>query len=300
MKKKVLISLVAVLVGVAAYTSLVDSVVGETRLDARASKYLSGSLTKALKTYAIVRGLNAVVSVAQDTDLSFSPAGVGVTTGFGELFDPINDLLERFSWVMLVATASFGIQKILMATGTWFGFKYLVPLAMALILLGIWIPRPSRVNLVSFGYKLVLLALVIRFGIPVVAAANDKVYDLFLKGMYVESTGLLDKARGEIKEETAIGRQGKEEDRDQSILDSLKRGMDGAKQMVDATGKISALKRKVANAAGHIINLIVVFMIQTVIIPLLTLWGLVKLLDYLVGNGPSAAVEEKLMELKGA
>ena len=31
-----------------------------------------------------------------------------------KVLDPINDLAERFSWVMLVNTASLGIQRILM------------------------------------------------------------------------------------------------------------------------------------------------------------------------------------------
>ena len=72
-------------------------------------------------------------SVIQDTEIAFSPAGVGVTLAVGEILDPINDLIERFSFVMLVSTASLGIQKILLEVGIWFGFRLLLTFSMLLI-----------------------------------------------------------------------------------------------------------------------------------------------------------------------
>ena len=45
------------------------------------------------------------------------PAGVGVTLSIGELLDPFNDMVERFSWVMLLTSVSLGIQKILLIFG---------------------------------------------------------------------------------------------------------------------------------------------------------------------------------------
>jgi hypothetical protein len=61
--------------------------------------------------------LNAVISVAQGTDVAIEPAGVGVKFSPGEILDPINDLVEKFSTLMLFASISFGIQKILITLG---------------------------------------------------------------------------------------------------------------------------------------------------------------------------------------
>ena len=41
------------------------------------------------------------------------PVGVGVTLTIGEVLDPLNDLVERFAWLALVASVSLGLQMTL-------------------------------------------------------------------------------------------------------------------------------------------------------------------------------------------
>src|SRR5512139_3807710 len=86
--------------------------------------YTQQTLKRALVTFAIARGLNAVISVAQGTEVSIEPAGVGVNFTPGQILDPLNDLIESFSWVMLLAATSLGIQELLLTilsakTFTW-------------------------------------------------------------------------------------------------------------------------------------------------------------------------------------
>ena len=73
--------------------------------DATSRDYAQKSLSRALVTYAAARTLNGVVSVAQGTEIALEPGGVGVVLTPGQVLDPINDLVERFSSVMLVAWA---------------------------------------------------------------------------------------------------------------------------------------------------------------------------------------------------
>jgi hypothetical protein len=40
--------------------------------------------------------------------------------------DPVNDLVERFSWVMMAATVSLGIQNVLLDISTWWLIQTLV------------------------------------------------------------------------------------------------------------------------------------------------------------------------------
>ncbi len=68
--------------------------------------YASTAVTKAAATWAVARGLDSAISVAQGTELALEPGGVGVNLTVGEVLDPINDLVEQFSQVMLVATGS--------------------------------------------------------------------------------------------------------------------------------------------------------------------------------------------------
>ena len=82
-------------------------------VDRTGREYLNESMTRTLVTFGIARALNGVISVAQGTEVAIEPAGVGVNFAPGEILDPVNDMIERFSWVMLSASASLGLQQFL-------------------------------------------------------------------------------------------------------------------------------------------------------------------------------------------
>ncbi|MCU0929027.1 MAG: hypothetical protein MUE62_07545, partial [Burkholderiaceae bacterium] len=48
-------------------------------LDAAAERQVDAGLKRALATFAAARALNALISVAQGTEVALEPAGVGVT-----------------------------------------------------------------------------------------------------------------------------------------------------------------------------------------------------------------------------
>ena len=83
-------------------------------LDQRAAQNYESLFQRALVTFALARTLNGVISAVQGTEVALQPAGVGVTLTPGELLDPVNDLVERFSWLMLGATVSLGVQQVLL------------------------------------------------------------------------------------------------------------------------------------------------------------------------------------------
>ena len=70
-------------------------------------------------TFAIARTLDGVISVAQGTEVAVEPGGVGVNFALGQALDPINDLVERFSAAMLVATSSLALQNVLLRISEW-------------------------------------------------------------------------------------------------------------------------------------------------------------------------------------
>ena len=93
---------------------VVCSIVLWMPLASNIGQQLTSMLTVTLSVYAVLRGLNAVISMAQGTELAIEPMGVGVTLTPGELLDPLNDMIEQVSSVLLVASASIGIQKIIL------------------------------------------------------------------------------------------------------------------------------------------------------------------------------------------
>ncbi len=281
--KRLLISLALALIGILAYTSALEGLLQKTPvsdLDRKGDRYYDASISRAFYTFAMVRGLNGVISVVQGTAVAASPAGIGLNLAVGEILDPVNDLVERFSWVMLVSTSSLGIQKILMEMGTWFGFSVLLSLSMVLILMGIWIPRAVSAHFLSFGYKLILISLIIRFGIPAVALAGETLYDLFLAERYARSIASLEKIDKEIKD-TGLLETGNE---DPGYLERLKNIYRSAGEKDGIKGKILFLKEKISGYAEYTVDLITIFLVQTVMIPLVVLWGLIRLVRYVFGS----------------
>jgi hypothetical protein len=133
-------------------------------LDAAAELQVDAGLKRALLTFASARALNAIISVVQGTEVAIEPAGVGVVLTPGEALDPVNDLVEQFSNLMLMASVSFGVQKVLLGIGA----HWLVSLLLSMTAL-VWAlfqirGKPSPAWLSS----LLVILLMTRFAVPVV------------------------------------------------------------------------------------------------------------------------------------
>ena len=127
--RKTVWSLVAILVVIVAFTGGLDRLSEQTAAD---------SLTRALVTFAASRALNGAISVAQGTELALEPAGIGVVLSVGQVLDPINDLVERFSTVMLVAASSIGLQNILLRITSAVGFDIALAATAVWLLASTW------------------------------------------------------------------------------------------------------------------------------------------------------------------
>lgn len=280
---KILLSLLIVLIGILAFNATLDRLMDMTplsRVDATASDYYSESVTKALAAYAVARMLNAAISVVQGTDVAVSPAGVGVSLSVGEILDPINDLVERFSWVLLLSTVSLGAQKILMEIGVWAGFRVFVVLAMGVLLTGLWIPRAGSIHLKPLGLRILIAAVVVRFCLPVIGVTSDMVYGAFLDDTYRQSTESLDVIRGKIR--MPIHKEARDGGSEQGLLDRLKDKYQDTKAVLNVPDRLEALKDTAEAGIEHITNLMIVFILQTIVIPLLVLWGLIRLAGMLM------------------
>jgi hypothetical protein len=263
-------------------------------LDEPATEYVNAGMKRALTTFAIARTLNAAISLAQGTEVT---AGLGaeLTLSVGQVLDPINDLVESFSNLMLMASVAFGIQKVLLAIGQYHWVKWVL---MALI--AVW------GALYAFGKKgprwldqVLLLMLMVRFAIPVVAVGTDAIYTHFLQKGYQQGTSGLATATTAVDGTIATLRK-------QSttttapipaptpqpptttsswslggLLDSINQKFDALLNLAKQTAQtfdprpyLAELKAHASQATQHIIDLIVVFLLQTLVVPILLLWAL--------------------------
>lgn len=234
-------------------------------LDAPAAGQVDAGLKRALISFASARALNAVISVAQGTELSVQPLGVGVTLTPGQLLDPVNDLIEKFSTLMLAASVAFGVQKALIAMGGWWA----VSLVLSAVALG-WAWLYLRQQAIpAWLSRALVIALMLRFAIPVVTLGTDLLWQKFLATDYQASQQGIDSTSTQAAKlaPPPVAQS-------QGMLDRMKGWLS---ENADVKARFEELKQAAEQATEHIIRLIVVFLLQTLVIPLLLLWALYAL-----------------------
>lgn len=244
--------------------------------DAVGRDYVDEAFERALIAFALARATNAVISVIQDSEIDISPAGIGVTIAAGEVLDPINDMVERFSVVMLVSLVSLGIQKFLIEIVPWFSFKLILAPALLLFIPQLWTRNPWAISTTSMARRLLVLALLLRFSVPVVAVLNDQVYQLFLDQQYTEAINGLEQGKQTLTEFSPLSNRA-ELTAETGIMASLK---GTARQLQEATNlrlQIDRLGEKLGVVIKDLLAMIVIFLLNTILFPLAFLWGLYKL-----------------------
>ena len=240
--RTLLLVLVVVLVGLAWYQPL----------DQLAVAHSEAGLKRALAAFATARGLNAVISVIQGTEVT-GGAFVNVTLALGQVLDPVTDLIEQFAKLMLVVSVVFGVQLLLMQMGaTW-----LVSLLLTVLLVG-WVWLKLRQGLAPpWVGRLLVALLIVRFLVPVVAITSELSHRAFMADKYAAS-------QQAIESSTAT-------------LGALGSGAGSSTPWWDLReklgGKIEELKQDAERVVSHVIDLIVVFVAQTIVLPLLVLLG---------------------------
>lgn len=125
------------------------------QLDAMTQTYLSDTISSNVIVFSVVRTLNGVISIVQSAEVGVGIAGVGI----GEIFDPVNDLIERFSGLLLVTLSALGIQQVLLLFTTSLAMKYLFTLFAGIVFVLLWW-KPSALR---FWLHVALVIFLLRF-----------------------------------------------------------------------------------------------------------------------------------------
>lgn len=222
-------------------------------LDDMAGAQAQAGFKRAVASFATARALNAVISVVQGTEFSVQPLGVGVTLTPGQMLDPLNDLVERFSDLMLMASVAFGVQLLLLEIGVHWVMSLLLSLAAVAWAWQYWQRKRSPVLL---GRVLVALLLV-RFIVPLAGMGSDLAY------------------RGFMQEQYAASQQGIEQS--SRAIGALVPNEGVASQKWWQFNKhIEQFGATIDQTVDHAIRLIVVFLLQTLILPLAVFWILLR------------------------
>lgn len=254
----------------AAFVMLLCLLLALIPLESSVDNQLTNMLKITLTVYAIARSLNAVLSVAQGTELSIEPMGVGVTLAPGQILDPLNDLIEQFSTVLLMASASLGIQKILLPLGDipWFRWGLMVLTAVAL-LVALWPKKP--IHWQTRFFNLVLILTLLRLAIPLTVLTSNQL-QLWLEQDRQDAIAVLQATQQQIAE-IQPDMEATERPWYQGIADNL-----------DIKAKLRSVELRAEEAINAAIYLFAEFVLIMLIIPIGFLFIAWRLVGNIIGN----------------
>ena len=275
-------------------------------LDSLANQQVDAGLKRALISFATARALNAVISMAQGTEVALEPGGVGVVLTPGQVLDPINDLVEKFSTLLLLASVSFGVQKMLLAMGA----HSLVSILLSSAALGWAFFYLRQQTSPAWLTRVLVILLMTRFAVPIVTLGSDLLFQKFMAADYQSSQQSIDATSSQMgKTDSPTAGNTKQLPQASSIeeqglvdkirewwspkwtpqstpmpasISSVAHESPGALQNIkewwlqnsDAKTRFENMKQSAEQAIEHIVKLIVIFLLQTLLIPLLLLWSL--------------------------
>ncbi len=236
-------------------------------LDQNGKKYIDKAFNRALITFGLAKSLNGIISLAQGTEVAIQPAGIGINLTPGQILDPVNDLVERFSWVMLASSTSLGMQKIFLKMTSWAYFRYFLA-ALLLITLFVMITGRNSGTVYRVLLRASLAMIILRFTVPLAGLGNEAIYQIFLQQDYQASNQVLKSTAEDIE---ILNQQQAEKQPDvgkKSVWESAREFYRSTSEMLDINQRIEKYRQAAAESGRHIIDLIVVFVLQTIIIPL--------------------------------
>ena len=224
-------------------------------LDENSKKLVDDSFKQAVIVFGSAKALNGVISLAQGTEINLPFVVVAV----GEILDPINDLVEQFSLIMLASLVSLGIQKILLGFLTNDIYNYV--LFAFILVFNIWLfVRFSKDEIIrNIFFKATFILLFLRFSIPFIVYINDISYNYFVKPQYNIET--LNENIMQVKEEVSkINKDTVIQKEESSFFNKIAEKFD----MSFYEKKIDEYKDAVGNSSQYLIDLIIVFIFQTI------------------------------------
>lgn len=253
-------------------------------LDAPATQQVDAGLKRALVSFASARAISGVISVLQGTQIDIMPWGLGATLAPGQVLAPINELVKHFSNLMLVASVSFGIQKVLITMSSY----WLISLVLTITAFGwasfFFLKRQPP----AFLSKLLVVLLMLRFAVPSVALGSDFLAEKFMASDYATSQKAIDTAMGKASKVVlplpppnlppvvvpAPAPAPAPKPWWHLHLPNMPNVGLNLPNIPDFTGRFEEMKTAAEQATEHMVRLMGIFLLQTLVIPLLLLWGL--------------------------
>lgn len=231
-------------------------------LDRMATFDVDHSLAQAGLMYGTARGINALISMLQTTDVSVLLVSMEV----GQILDPINDLIERFSDIMTVAIAALALQKILVIITAHTIFKII----LSILAVGIIVSKLLRMPaLFTFLFKSFMLLIFVRLAFAMIVLLNFSVDSVFLSQPTAKSYQTMQHYQQRLSHTETVLKSTPESS---GILGWVKHKQD----QLDIKKQITSLSQGISNFAHQTLMLMTLLILKSILLPLLFWWMLVQ------------------------
>lgn len=273
------------------HTPFLNNIIYENNIlksiDNSAQEYVSDTFVRASASYATARLINAGVSMIQETTIDITPFGLGMSLAAGQILDPLNDMVERFSCIILVSIISTGIMKTMIEIGPFLSIQCILSISMLLFILSCFTKERVTFN---WGKSLLLVAIFVRLSVPSIAYLNNGMYQNFLSDKLQTSTAEISKYQENLLEsQKELSNIRNDFSSNESIVEeessfwsTTKRALNGdlmesvkvqLKKAYEKTKEIlTNIKNKTTNAINHLIDLCLLYILNTIVFPIGFLW----------------------------
>jgi len=249
-------------------------------IDSAADSYFKGSITKAGVSYGICRLINATVSVIQESSVQLEPAGIGLSLAVGQIVDPINDMIERLSNLLVMSIASLGVQEL-----TYEISISVVPQIVAVFLLFlsvfVWFDNERINQLQKIMINVLVIASIARFCLPISSMANEFLQETFFEDKIIEANEKLTASTAglETLEDITVPRM-------EGFMGTIGNSASYLKdKSIDLKNTIQVIIENRGVIVENLLRLtflyLGIFVIQVVVLPLLIFWLLLRIVNSL-------------------
>jgi len=239
-------------------------------IDSAALSLQDEAIERSFIAFGLAKGLNAIISLLQGTEFAFTPVGLGVTISVGEVLDPFNDLVERFSWIMLGATVSLGIQKLLLVLSGKLFLQVVLVLSGAFVLLALWYKKLEATQILVYALRIFTLLVLLRFAAIVFVYLSSLLYTNLLQKDFEQAQVVISSTQNDLqslekKQQEALSEKS-------GFFESMNAKYEALSAKLNVSKELDSLEKSIDEASRKIVTLITLFVLQSILLPLSFLW----------------------------
>ena len=130
----------------------------------------------------------------------------------------------------------------------------------------------------------------LRFAVPLLVIATNVVFERFLATEQAAATAALEVASTEIQVLSQSAEANPDEER--SWFERMRERIGDSIDALNVEARMNALQQRASGVTRHVVNLIVIFLLQTIALPLAFLWLVAEGVKAVLGRATHIAASE--------